>query len=346
MSAFTGLSAFPITPCDAGGRIDEAGLRRMLAPLVAAGVDSIGLLGSTGTYAYLTREERRRAVAVAADAVAGRVPLLVGIGALRTDEAVRLAQDAKDAGAAAGLLAPVSYTPLTEDEVFTHFATVAEEGGLPLVIYDNPATTHFTFTPALIGRLARLPGVRAAKCPGPAPEAAGATVAGLRAAVPEGFPLGFSGDWNATEALIAGGVAWYGVAAGLFPEPCLSIVRAIQSAMSRKRAGSTGGWRPLGAVQGSFRACGSSPGSPKTSGSPGLCCPARSCPCRSRCGRRPSRRCGRWGSPKCQPMGDGPPARHLILKVRQKRARATPRPARLGSQDKEIGGRERSLDPA
>ena len=237
MSAFAGLSAFPITPCDAAGRVDETHLRRLLAPLVEAGVDSIGLLGSTGTYAYLTREERRRAVTVAAEAVAGRVPLLVGVGALRTDEAVRLAQDAKAAGATAGLLAPVSYTPLTEDEVFAHFATVAGAGGLPLVIYDNPATTHFRFTPALIGRLARLPGVVAAKCPGPAPEDAAGTVAALRAAVPEGFPLGFSGDWNATEALIAGGRAWYSVAAGLFPKPCLAIVRAVQAGdMARARA--------------------------------------------------------------------------------------------------------------
>lgn len=229
MSAFTGLSAFPITPCDAAGRLDEDGLRRLLTPLVEAGVDSIGLLGSTGTYAYLTRETRRRAVAVAAGAVAGRVPLLVGVGALRTDEAVHLAREAREAGAAAGLLAPVSYAPLTEEEVFVHFATVAEEGGLPLVIYDNPATTHFRFTPALVGRLAGLPGVVAAKCPGPAPAEAARTVAELRGAVPEGFPLGFSGDWNATEALIAGGVAWYGVAAGLFPRPCLEIVRAVQA---------------------------------------------------------------------------------------------------------------------
>lgn len=229
MSAYTGLSAFPITPCDAAGRLDADGLRRLLVPLVEAGVDSIGLLGSTGTYAYLSREERRRVVSVAADTVGGRVPLLVGIGALRTDEAVRLARDAREAGAAAGLLAPVSYTPLTEDEVFAHFATVAEEGGLPVVIYDNPATTHFRVTPALLGRLGRLPGVVAAKCPGPAPEAAAATVAELRAALPEEVALGFSGDWNATEALIAGGVAWYGVAAGLFPKPCLEIVRAVQA---------------------------------------------------------------------------------------------------------------------
>jgi 4-hydroxy-tetrahydrodipicolinate synthase len=74
------------------------------------------LLGSTGTYAYLTRSERRRALDTALDEVSGRTPILVGVGALRTDEAVRLAQDANAAGATAGLLAAVSYTPLTEDE--------------------------------------------------------------------------------------------------------------------------------------------------------------------------------------------------------------------------------------
>jgi 4-hydroxy-tetrahydrodipicolinate synthase len=70
----------------------------------------------------------------------GRVPVLIGVGALRTDDAVRLAQDAQAIGAAAGLLAPVSYTPLTDHEVFEHFATVARESRLPLCIYDNPST--------------------------------------------------------------------------------------------------------------------------------------------------------------------------------------------------------------
>lgn len=229
MSRITGLSAFPITPSDADGRVEAEALRRLLAPLAAAGVDSIGLLGSTGTYAYLSWDERRRAVETAAETVSGRVPLLVGIGALRTDEAIRLARDAHAAGAAAGLLAPVSYTPLTDAEVFAHFEAVAGEGGLPLVIYDNPATTHFRFSPELIGRIARLPGVVAAKCPAPEPAAAGSGLAALRAAVPAGFPLGFSGDWNAAGALIAGGDAWFSVAAGLFPNACGAIVRAAEA---------------------------------------------------------------------------------------------------------------------
>ena len=59
MTAFRGLSAFPITPADACGRVDTEALGRLLERLHAAGVDSIGLLGSTGGYMYLTREERR-----------------------------------------------------------------------------------------------------------------------------------------------------------------------------------------------------------------------------------------------------------------------------------------------
>src|SRR4051795_1186572 len=107
-----GLSAFPITPADPGGQVDVAALRRLVAPLCVAGVHSIGLLGSTGSYPYLSRAERRRALDAALEEAAGRVPILVGVGALRTDDAVRLAQDAQAAGAA-GLLAAVSYTPLT-----------------------------------------------------------------------------------------------------------------------------------------------------------------------------------------------------------------------------------------
>ncbi|UGV25821.1 dihydrodipicolinate synthase family protein [Rhodopseudomonas boonkerdii] len=226
MSFIKGLSAFPITPMNANGRVDTPALQRLVAPLAAAKVDSIGLLGSTGSYPFLTRDERRRATDAAIGEVNGRVPVLVGIGALRLDEVIHLARDAKAAGAAAGLLAPVSYTPLTHDEVFELFRIVAAETELPLVIYDNFATTHFTFTPELIGRIARIPGVVTLKGTAPDANAIADHLKQRRAAVPKGFPIGYAGDWNVTEALLAGGEAWYSVAAGLFPNSCLALTRA------------------------------------------------------------------------------------------------------------------------
>lgn len=229
MTLLRGLCAFPITPADASGRVDVAALRRLVTSLGAAGVDSIGLLGSTGSYPYLSRAERRRALDAALDETGGRSPILVGVGALRTDEAVRLTQDARAAGAAAGLLAPVSYTPLNEAEVFEHFATVARESDLPLCIYDNPTTTHFRFSAALVGRISRIPGVTAVKSPAPEATAVAAHLAELRRLVPNDFSLGYSGDWNSVEALLAGADAWYSVVAGLFPHISVALVRAAQS---------------------------------------------------------------------------------------------------------------------
>ena len=96
---FTGLSAFPLTPADAEGVVDTAALGVLLDRLCGAKVASIGVLGSTGGYAYLDRIERQRAVDAAVECVAGRVPLIVGVGALRTSWAQELARDAERAGA-------------------------------------------------------------------------------------------------------------------------------------------------------------------------------------------------------------------------------------------------------
>src|SRR5471030_2541974 len=116
MAMFQGLVAFPVTPMDTAGRADLQAMRRLTRRLLEAGVDSIGALGSTGSYPYLSRPERRRVLDAVLDEAGGR-PVVAGVGALRTDEAVLLTQDAQAAGAQGALLAPVSYTPLTEDEV-------------------------------------------------------------------------------------------------------------------------------------------------------------------------------------------------------------------------------------
>jgi 4-hydroxy-tetrahydrodipicolinate synthase len=229
MPLFAGLAAFPITPGDPDGRVDIAGVRQFVQRLAHAKVDSIGLLGSTGAYAYLSRDERRRSIEAAVDEAGDTVPVMAGVGALRTDEAVALAKDAKAAGAGAGLLAPVSYTPLLDEEVFVHFEAVAGESGLPICIYNNPGVTHFTFSAELIQRLSAVEGVVAVKNPAPAAGQVAAHLDDLRGRVPSGFSLGYSADPACAEAMIAGGDAWHSVLGGMFPDTALAICRAAQS---------------------------------------------------------------------------------------------------------------------
>lgn len=230
MSAFHGLSAFPITPADEHGIVDADGVMRLTARLAEAGVDSIGLLGSTGTYAYLTRTERRRTVRAAVKSIGGKTPLIVGVGALRTDDAQDLARDAEAEGANALLLAPVSYTPLTDDEAFQHYVAVASATSLPICIYNNPSTTHFTFSPALLGRLAEVPNIAAVKMPLPGGMPVASELEALRAGPAGRLAIGYSGDWSAADALLAGADAWHSVVAGFLPEISMQMVRAARAA--------------------------------------------------------------------------------------------------------------------
>ncbi len=229
MHLFRGLSAFPLTPADEHGIVDTAALGRILERLVAAGVDSIGLLGSTGIYAYLGLDERKRALRSAVEVVAGRVPLIVGVGAIRTDIAVDLARDAAAAGADALLLAPVSYTPLHEREVFEHFRAVAAASDLPLCIYNNPGTTHFNFSTDLLHRLAAVPNIRAVKMPPPADGDLPAALAILRGGAAGRLAIGYSADWIIADALTAGADLFFSALGGILPDEVLRLARAAQA---------------------------------------------------------------------------------------------------------------------
>ncbi|KQN25332.1 dihydrodipicolinate synthase [Sphingomonas sp. Leaf33] len=251
---FTGLSAFPLTPADANGVVDTNTLGILVDRLATAGVDTIGLLGSTGGYAYLDRAERVRAVAAGIEAAAGRVPVIVGVGALRTSWAVELARNAERNGASGLLLAPISYLPAKHHEAAAHYRAVAGATALPLCVYNNPGTTGFTFSDALIAELAAVPGIAAIKMPLPADADYVAELARLRAMTPETFAIGYSGDWGATASLLARGAAWYSVVAGLLPEPALRLTRAAQAGRGDEAEAMDAAFAPLWAL---FKAYGS-----------------------------------------------------------------------------------------
>jgi 4-hydroxy-tetrahydrodipicolinate synthase len=229
MALFSGISAFPLTPTNSKGKLIPELLVRYLERIQNAGVNSIGLLGSTGSYAYLSNEERNQTLRIAVEQVKGKTPVIVGVGAMRTDQAEELAREALVADADGLLLAPISYQKLTDQEVFNHFTAVAAAGHLPLCIYNNPGTTNFIFSHELIARLSQISNIVAVKMPLPADGGFADEIEHLRSICAEGFTIGYSGDWGAKDALLAGADCWFSVVAGLLPEAAIKITKAAQA---------------------------------------------------------------------------------------------------------------------
>ncbi|TPG65013.1 dihydrodipicolinate synthase family protein [Ewingella americana] len=223
---FKGLCAFPLTPVTTQG-VDEKGFTKLLSRLTEARVDSIGVLGSTGSYAYLTREQRKRITLIAREQSAG-IPLMVCVGAVSTEQVLQHAEDAQNAGAEALLLPAMSYQRLSDDEVFGLFETVTQNVSLPVCIYDNPGTTHFEYSDELYGRLSELHGVRSVKIPGVpnSPSTAAQRVKQIRSHLSSDVSIGISGDAFAGLGLNAGCDIWYSVCGGLFPITAKEITEA------------------------------------------------------------------------------------------------------------------------
>jgi len=144
-----GIIAYPITPFTATG-VDGARLAGLIDSLLDAGSHAIAPLGSTGESAYLSLEEWRTVVDITVEAVAGRVPVVVGASDLTTAGAVERAVYAEQAGADAVMVVPVSYWPLSDREITRHFATISDAISIPIVAYNNPATSGIDMKPPLL----------------------------------------------------------------------------------------------------------------------------------------------------------------------------------------------------
>lgn len=212
------LYAFPLTPL-VNNQPDEAAFLRLLDRVVEAGISHICVLGSTGNYAYLPPETRLY-ITESARHHLPKQHLMVNITALTTRQAVQFAKHAEQIGADGLLLAPQSYQTLRETEVFRLFGEVSRATALPICIYDNPSTAHFTFMPAFYAQLAALPNVKAVKIPTVSDglSAAKAEIDALKQILPSGFEIGISGDWQTCNGLAAGCHHWYSVLAGTFPK--------------------------------------------------------------------------------------------------------------------------------
>jgi 4-hydroxy-tetrahydrodipicolinate synthase len=165
---FEGVMPANLLPFRADLSIDEAAYRRHLRWLAdTRGVTGLVVNGHAAEVASLDREERRRALALALDEVAGKVPVVAGVYTDGTAEAVRLARDARAEGAAGILLFPPTLfmwgAQLKPDMAVRHVSDVAEGADLPIVVFEYPPASGIGYAPETLARLCAIPQVAAVK---------------------------------------------------------------------------------------------------------------------------------------------------------------------------------------
>ena len=161
---FRGTYTVLVTPFTAdGGAVDLGALRRLVEFQIAEGIDGLIPLGSTGEFLSVSRDERTAVVETVVQAAAGRVPVLIGTGAEDTREAVALSREAEALGADGVMVIPPFYSVPTEDELYVHYKAIADAIGIPVMVYNNPATANVDLLPSMLARLSTIEGCRYVK---------------------------------------------------------------------------------------------------------------------------------------------------------------------------------------
>lgn len=149
-----GIIGYTITPFSAdGSRLDLDALGQSIDRLIDSGVHAIAPLGSTGEGAYLSDAEWDEVSAYSIDRVAKRVPTIVSVSDLTTAKAVRRARFAEAEGADVVMVLPTSYWKLSEAQILAHYAAIGDSVGVPIMLYNNPATSGTDMSVELILRI-------------------------------------------------------------------------------------------------------------------------------------------------------------------------------------------------
>jgi 4-hydroxy-tetrahydrodipicolinate synthase len=219
-SSFRGVFAYPITPTKHdGAKVDERRLCELLDEFIQEGCHGIVVLGSTGAIGSFSQDERKSLAKVAARHVDGRVPLLVGTGAMTTHEAKELAVHAEAIGANGVQVVPMSHWPLTEAEIYEQFEEIAAAVSVPIIVHNCPSLTGIDMKPPLLARLTEIDNVCYLK------EGSGdqARTPVLRRLTNGAVPLFQDSETTALHGLLGGAEVWATMTPNIFPKQSVEL---------------------------------------------------------------------------------------------------------------------------
>ncbi len=220
---FHGVLPALITPfTEDGAHIDTDALAANVERLVRGGVGGLVPGGSTGEFTTLAHDERRQLAEATIEAAAGRVPVVVGTGALSTTETVELSVHAERSGAAAVMIVPPFYDALGWRELLAHYTAVADRISIPIMYYNLPSASGVRLDAEQFRELRRAANVTCLKDTG------GDAVAATELIQSEDGPVLLNGwDTLTFAALAAGARAVVWGAASILPEQCAALHRLL-----------------------------------------------------------------------------------------------------------------------
>ena len=211
-----------VTPFHADGSVNFERFDELCRWHVQQGTDGLVVLGTTGESSTMTHEEDENVVRCAMEAVAGRIPIIAGAGSNCTETALMKSKSYEKLGVDGLLLITPYYNKANEKGMYHHFADIADQVNVPIVLYNVPGRTSCALSYGCVEALSKHPRIVALK------EASGniSYVAQVARLINENFAILSGNDDMIVPVMSLGGTGVISVFGNLCPAQCKAIVSA------------------------------------------------------------------------------------------------------------------------
>jgi 4-hydroxy-tetrahydrodipicolinate synthase len=225
MGNWSGVGTALVTPFTASGAVDERAFAALVERQVAGGVHFVVPCGTTGETPTLSRKERDRIVELTVEVVAGRIPVLAGVGGYDTEEVAALARDTEKQRVSGLLSVTPYYNKPTQEGLYQHYKAIASRTSLPIIVYNVPGRTGCNVEPRTLARLAGIPNIVGVK------EASGnmQQMCEVCHVAPPGFSVLCGDDALTLPLMSVGGCGVISVASNLVPDRMAQMVNLALS---------------------------------------------------------------------------------------------------------------------
>ena len=223
IKAFKGVIPAVLTVFDKEENIDEVGMRQLVSFLIDKGVNGLYLTGSTGEGFTMTSEERKKVVEIVIDETAGRVPVVVHVGAIGTKISIDLAKHAESVGADGISSVPPFYWKFNENQIIKYYEDIANSCSIPMIVYNVPLVGLLGMN--AIKRLAKIENVKGIKYTALSQY----EITQIKDEVGEEFLVYSGADEMAMSGLISGADGIVGSFYNIMPELFINIYDAVKN---------------------------------------------------------------------------------------------------------------------